>query len=470
MSRDLNFQPLARNHGLRGRARAVGANPLWVMGGMIGVLLVVIPSAVFVALLLDGRAYDDWGVVALVAMLVAAGAFCVGQVLHEAGRGSALAAFAHANELDLVVAKAQPGYAGSLFADGSHIVQQSVRTQDARFVEVGERFPVTGPQRRGAPATPELFLRGRLAGRSAPWATTDAGPELHERLTAFAGTYVVEVFRDELTVFGSKRLDPTRPGRMAEALALTDALVAEADDRIPASARDHAPAVPEFGEGGRGRRTHPGVVVAATLALLVVVPLTFAFVMSILENWGAPVPLKVLAVSGGVSLVLVVVRAVVRRLTADPLDRAAGRRPVWPWIVAGAVAFVALGAFAIGLDSASEEIDDGINDDDAKSSPAECAADDPWCQWDVSTRLWADEVGLARVDFDGLACGVSGVEESECLLRVACEDGYADLTAVLAGTPYEVVGVRAFGTAPDAPLTTTPAQVSALVARACQRD
>jgi hypothetical protein len=200
-----------------------------------------------------------------------------------------------------------PDYAGSHFADESHVVNHSVRTKRIEFVEVGDRFPTGPPPRTYEPHRPQLFLRARLPG-PVTCDPVEAGlvpRQLDEALAGFAGPYLLEVSGDELTVFGSRGLEAERAGRVEEAFALTDELVAHVGARAIPTPRESDPPSSEeslpVGSGTRG----PLLVVGWTLALLIGVPLAIAVVMSTLDDFllgdepaaRAVVSLIVLAVS-----------------------------------------------------------------------------------------------------------------------------------------------------------------------------
>ena len=164
-TRDLDFTPLTRRTGFTARLRAAIATPRMVIAGTVGMLLVVVPAGVLVGLVATGNASDVGGLV-LLAMLLAGGVYVMVDILMQSGGASALRDFAGANDLVLVDSTLAPHYGGSLFADESHAVGQSVRTQGEPFVEVGERFPTAVPAGSRRPSRPQLFLQSRLSGRA----------------------------------------------------------------------------------------------------------------------------------------------------------------------------------------------------------------------------------------------------------------------------------------------------------------
>lgn len=361
-SRRLDLTPLFRPVGLGDRLRTIGANPLTVLGLAIGVLLVVVPLIVVVALFATGNATDVGGL-AVLALLLAGGAWVVGSELHKAGADGAFGSFARVNHLTLVRATAAPEYAGSQFADGSHVVLQSVRTRRLPIVEVGDRFPVTSVGVAPSPIggvtaarqnRPEVFLRAQLAGPAAREPQDDelVTPELHERLTRFAGPYTIEVSGDELTFFGSRALDTAGPGRVEEAFDLADELADRANAALVPEAHrtatlpfryerpdDDRPA--PYLPGGRqpkrsGWRGRPAKVVALGLAFLVGGTLVIAVGMSVLDDVLGG---NRLAVTVVVAVIVVVVFAVAARiartLTARRRADAAGRDRLSPRARAG---------------------------------------------------------------------------------------------------------------------------------------
>lgn len=477
MPRDLRYDVLPHRAGLRDRLRAIGADPRLVLGATIAVLLVVVPAAIAVGLVLAGTFGDNGGALAVLTMLFLGGLWTLGSLLREGAKGSALTRFARVNRLDFVEASAMPGYAGSLFADDSRIVSQSVRTRERPFVEVGDTFLITAPKARynptlgrvqaGAPNQPELFLRGQLS-RHVARQQIALDPALQERLSDFAGDHVVEVAADEVTVAGSKRLDADGAGRVEEAFALIDAVVAQVEAHAATW-----PATPSTTlEGGDRAGSAVGVVaprrawrpmkvIGAALVTLVVVPLGFAFVMSILDNTTRSRGVAILAVNLFIAGSGAAMALVLRRASGSGDAKPRPRWRSWLFGIVGAVAFVALGAVAIDLDQP-----EAVSDDDLASA-ADCGADDPWCQEDVSARVWAEGNGLTRVgEFDWQGCYLeTAVERSACPVRVACPDGYADLWTALRGQPLEVVGASA--KRDQRPLARTTEEVQALVAQRC---
>lgn len=337
-NRNLDYGPLARRAGLGSRLRAASTSNLMVLGGTVGILLVIVPVTVLVGLVATGNATDVGGLVVL-AMCFGGGVYALVDVLRKAGSADAFAAFARANDLTLVRGSTAPDYAGSLFADESHAVYQSVRTRDDAFVEVGERFPTTAPRSSRQPNRPELFLRARLAGRAThdPHEGELVTPELDDALSRFAGTYAIEVSDDELTLFGSRELDVVRRDRVEEAFALADELVARANATLVRSPRPGAPAgetqstlsgipIPARTrpEPPRGRLRRPLTIVGWTLALMVGGPIVIAIVMSVLDDHlrGADAAARLV-----VSLVVLAAMAVVARvLKAALTPRRGGKR------------------------------------------------------------------------------------------------------------------------------------------------
>ena len=338
-NRNLDYAPLARRGGLGSGVMAASTSNLLVMGGTVGIALVIVPVVVLIGLLATGNATDVGGLVVL-AMCFGGGVYVLVDVLRQGGTADAFGDFARANDLTLVRGSTAPHYAGSIFADESHAIHQSVRTRDDAFVEVGERFPTSAPRER-QPHRPELFLRARLAGRVArdPQERELVTPELHEALSRFAGPYAIEVSDDELILFGSHDLDVVRRGRVEEAFALTEELVTRANATLVRSPRSSAPAaeaqptpsgisIPTRTrpQSPQGRPPGPLTIVVWTLALLIGGPLVIAIIMSILDDLSPGTGTVARLV---VSLVVLATVAVVARVVKAALTprHGARRRP-----------------------------------------------------------------------------------------------------------------------------------------------
>lgn len=291
---DLDYRPAERGVGLAARLRAVAANPLYVIGGTVSVLLLLIPGVVLVVLLVGGHV-EDVGLLFFLVLLVAGGLYCVFDVLRKAGGGGALSRFAEVNGLRHLSGDLGTHYAGSRFSDGSHLVHSGVRTRGKPALEVGDLFPVTPVRSTRDQRRPTSYLRVVATGHlpvGPDAATALVGPELRKEVEALLGPIVVEVSGREVTVYGERGLEPTREGRLREALLLAErvALTAEAE-----AARDGAVPVERAPSGVRipplptkaapaGRRIHPVLLVLGTLAALVVLPVAFAVVMSWLDD------------------------------------------------------------------------------------------------------------------------------------------------------------------------------------------
>ena len=361
-SRDLDYAPLSRRVGLAERLRgAAGDNRTLVGMTVLSLVTLAFGFASFVATA-AGELLSGGGLAVSVFFLVCLASW-VGEV-RAAGKDGRLARFARANGLELVVGESAEHYAGSRFADGSHIVRMSVRTRGRSFVEIGERWPVTAPRlsvnagtdRVSAEArTPELFVRARLDGRLRAGTTVQdlVDAELDADLTELAGRCAIELSGQEVTVFGSRRLDPERPGRMREAFGLADRLaeameVRRAKARTEASTLSGVP-VPEPGPREvvpEGQKLSPAAVVILTVTLLIAIPLLIAVVMSSLEDGlrgrreaaGLVVTLMIAAVA---ALVAGFVRLVTRR---RPRNALVSRVVVW---VGGIVAAVVVAVVAV---------------------------------------------------------------------------------------------------------------------------
>lgn len=320
-SRSLDYTPLTGRVGLRGRLRALSGDNLLVMGMTIGVILAAGGLAGFLGQHVSGR-IDDFGWFCL-GFAVPCGVGVMASALLQAGKGGAIAAFARANDLQLTEATMARSYAGSCFADGSHLVRQSVRTRGEAFIEVGDRWPVTAAKGaissaidtgQAVPHQAMLFLRIRRAGvpsrrRSGELITSAIDDELRR----LAGSYSVEISRRELTVFGSLPLKATKDGRMERAIALADTL-AEAFGAVEGVrvVSSEAP-VPEERDG---RPMGAVKVVGVSMALFVIGPIVIALPMSLLDGaLRGRTALATVAVVGLVAVVTLVVTAVVRRIT-----------------------------------------------------------------------------------------------------------------------------------------------------------
>ncbi|WP_139979777.1 hypothetical protein [Nocardioides litoris] len=292
---DLDLGPLTDGVGLGGRLRAIGADNLLVLTAVVGLLLLLVPLAVLVGLLATGNT-SDGGALVLLAMLVAAGAYVVGQLGRTAGASGGFAAFARCNGLELVTGVAAPSYAGSDFAAGTHVVRQAVRTRGPSYVEVGERFRVTTPGSRPDGRRPEVYLRVLL---HRPWPPVEALPAaLRDRAQALSGTGTepvrVEVAGAELTVLGSRPLEVRDPARVAEAFALADALVAWVAPSTTTTTPAAPEALPPNGPTGPTGRTRadlaprrgrgPVATALAAVALLVVGPVAIAVFFSAVDD------------------------------------------------------------------------------------------------------------------------------------------------------------------------------------------
>jgi len=321
---DLDYASLTRRGGVRGRLRAASTNNYLVMGGTMGALLVLVTTVVLIGLLATSNATDVGGLVVL-AMCFGGGVYVLIGVLREGGRANAFGAFATANDLTLVRGSRVPHYAGSLFADESHAVHQSVRTKVDDFLEVGERFPTTSPGSSRQPNRTELFLRARLTGQAtrAPHEHELIDPELHEALSRFAGPYAIEMSGDELTVFGSHELDVVRPGRVKEAFTLINELVNRANATLVASPRPAGPSTvtrptpsgipippPTRPQATTVAPRRPLTVIGWTLTLLIGGPILIAIIMSALDDH---LPRTDTAARVVVSLMIVATIAVIAR-------------------------------------------------------------------------------------------------------------------------------------------------------------
>lgn len=218
--------------------------------------------------------------------------------LRKAGTGAGLEGFARANGLELTSSVAAREYAGSPFRSGERIVLHSLRTRTVPILEVGDSWPMERLQVHvsdsgavsadNAPAA-EGFLRVVLhsSEQSGP-AGFAMTAELDAALGGLLGPYRLELEGGELTVMGSVPLEPARPERVTAAFELADALARQAG-AVHASGMV-APAVQAVPVGGPSqpmrapRARRPLTVITAVLAMMVVVPVLFAIVMSIVDD------------------------------------------------------------------------------------------------------------------------------------------------------------------------------------------
>lgn len=517
--RELDFSPLTARGSLRARLRALSSDALLLMGMTLGVLLAVVPGLALL-IVLTGEDPVDWGLVVLLLMLLGSGIYVMLQVLHRARTGSRLSEVARVNDLEATTSLGARHYAGELFRRGERIVRFSLRTRHAPILEVGDSWPMERIRVRFSATThvasvrnaPEakVFLRAVLSGAvreqwegellRTGWdhaGPSPSGPELltpalRGALQEFTGGFTLEITGDELTVMGDRPLEPTRPERLRRGFALIGALAARAESLLvdPAAPLDPTapldPSAPRPGRppstgggaaGGRQGR-HPLVVVGAVLAMMIIIPLGIAVVMSSLEGLlrgnegGAEVVVSLLLVVV-TALVSAVMRWVTRRRrtgTAAPgMERPVRfRRLRRGLLLLGAVVLLLiLAATSWSLlrpVPAFEDPDAGL------ASAAECAAQDTRCQWNVSQRLWAEEHGLTR--YYGLveaSCkeDPADPERSRCSLHVECEDGHSDFVVVYEGDPWVVVGARTIYARPEDPLATTDEEIARVVAESC---
>lgn len=293
---DFDYTPLSRTGGLRARLQAVAGDNRLRIAATIMVLLIVLPPVILAALLATVENVDSGGVWVL-GFVFACGLGVGADLVRQAGGVHALARFASANDLQALPGSVALHYTGSLFADGSYRVQQGVRTREDHFVEVGDRFPTKVGGARG-PHVPELYLRARLSGPAtrSPDGEDLVTPLLHDQLTRFAGAYTVEVSGGELTIFGTRGLETSTPGRLREAFALLVELAERAETVLmaaPLPDRAAAPGptpsgvpIPAF-ERLEPEPTQPRSAVAIggyTLVLLLLGSIAIAIVMSVLDD------------------------------------------------------------------------------------------------------------------------------------------------------------------------------------------
>ncbi|WP_151523803.1 hypothetical protein [Serinicoccus kebangsaanensis] len=273
-----------------------------MMASVVAGLLVAVPVVVFVAMLAVGQGVLG-APIFVVVFFLAIGGYVWFDLLRQSSGGDRLAEFGRANHLIIVRSVFVPHYAGSTFGAGRASVLRSVRTRDPHFLEVGDRLPATAPRARlmqpsgraqVEPHQAEVFLRARLAGRVAKRTTSERDvvpPEVLGDLARFAGRYTVEVTGDELTVFGSRPLGPTTPGRVHEAFSLTAALANHVNQTLVTEPA--ADPRPSEDADQRAPRRGPLATILVTLALLILGPLLIAVVMANLgdriDNRGAAI-------------------------------------------------------------------------------------------------------------------------------------------------------------------------------------
>ncbi|EWS80214.1 hypothetical protein BF93_04870 [Brachybacterium phenoliresistens] len=358
--RDLDLSALGRGSGARARLRVLAESPLLLMGTTVVVLLVLVPAIVLVVVLASGAPLDG-GMLAFLGILLLGGILGLVDVRRRTATSGGVEAFAEANGLDLIRESPARDYGAHRFRTGSRIVRESVRTREARLREIGDAWPMTLPEvgisaatgvRVGGPRTAEVFLRARLSapvraplvhdGREAvtsdgqedraDGSTPFVSPEMDRDLRAFAGPYTLEISGQEVVLCGSRPLDASRAERVQEAAVLVEALASRTEALLvdDAAGGPHAP-VPWAAATGphhpapprRGAR-RPVVVLLGVLALLVVVPVALAVVMSSIDHvlLGREVLAKAV-VGVAVVLILGIVAAVARWMTAG---RGAPRR------------------------------------------------------------------------------------------------------------------------------------------------
>jgi hypothetical protein len=475
----LRYDALQRRASLRERMSGVSSDPRLVMGSTIAVLL-LLGAAVFGTTLATGGLSDEGGAKLLVVcFLVAAGLAVLASALRDGGRRSVLARFAQDNDLHLIGSVAAPDYGGSLFADGSHVVHQSVRTRLRPLREVGDRYryraggrynPTTGGVQVAPPRTPQLFLRGQLSARVAVSGTVTPDGGLPFRIAALAGDHVVEVAGDEVTLFGSRPLAPHEPGRLQQAFALLDELVAWADAAhastvTPSYGMDATPADEPLPR--RGWR--PATTVAATLLLIVLAPLGFVALGSILDSLSGSTAAAngALVVFAGLVSWLVVI--LLRRASGTGSDTGTPAQRRWRTTAIGAGTVAVVVALVV---VASQVQDGGIIGAGAEKKPGACYADDPWsCPLQVSTQSWVDGHALLQLgtpDWQRCDLGAGDLQGTTCRVRVDCPDGGADLLLRYDDEPLGVVGASATRGSRGQTLVNTDDEVAQLVTEQCR--
>lgn len=346
MTRTFDYSALSRAGGLGARLRALAGSPMLLVGATVVVLLVLATGAGLVGVLvLDPD--PDGGMLAFLGLFFVAGLVAFVDVLRKTGGSAGLEAFAAANGLALTRSLTVRHYGAHAFRSGSRIVRESVRTREPRFVEVGDAWPM-GPLRLSTSAatgvsasdqrSSEAFVRVKLSGpvrrqvvhdgRGEPLTQDDPAepfltPAMDRDLRDFAGPYVLEATGTELTLIGARPLHPDRRERLQRAFVLADALASRAEALLvdpataPAAASWSAETSPPGGRPTSGPRTRrPLAVIGATVALLVVVPVAFAVVMSMIDGQlQGNRPLALLVVGAAVVALTRIAWLVVRHLT-----------------------------------------------------------------------------------------------------------------------------------------------------------
>lgn len=492
----LDYTPLTQRVGLRGRLRTLAGDNLMVMGMTVGVLLTGGPLAVFLVQVVTGNLGGfGWF---CIGFLFPCGVWVLGSGLYQAGKGGAVAAFAQANDLKLVSSTTAPDYAGSHFANGSHVVRQSVRTRGKTFVEVGDRWPVTAPKVavntvtdtvQAQARTPELFLRVRLNGRLKPGAsaaeviTSDRDDELR-RLT---GNYTVEVSGRELTIFGTLGLEPTEPDRMRQALELAERLAAAANAELvgdeAAEPTTSGVPIPEITAppASRGRLMGAVKVVGITIAFIVIVPLVIAAVMSVaddhLRGRGGLAQIVVVLL---LAVVMAVVVGVVRLITTPQRSRPLRTIAIVVAVILGTVGLL---AWAIVNDddssgSASERTQEAeptsapptqrlVPPPDPNAPEFQCPEGDQPCEAWAATSIWLQQHELSTIEATEAwrDCAQVGGGRRSCNVTVTCFGEGAAISLLFDG-PRRILGARPAG-APKGPLASTEPEVDRLVEQRC---
>lgn len=490
----LDYTPLTQRVGLRSRLRTLAGDNLMVMGMTVGVLLTAGPLAVFLIQVVTGNLGGfGWF---CIGFLFPCGVWVLGSGLYQAGKGGAVAAFARANGLRLVQGSAATSYAGSFFADGTHVVRQSVRTRDETFVEVGDRWPVTTPKLRtnsvtdtvqAEVRTPELFLRVRLSGRVSPGgsAAEVVTTALDAELRQLAGAYTIEVTDRELTVFGTRELELTDADRMKQALGLAERLAEAAEAELVGDAPEPTASgipIPEVGTRSSGGRMMGAVkVVGITIALFIIAPLVFAAVMSVADDN--------LRGRGGVAQVVVylavmalvgVVGWVVRLITRPQRSRPGRTIAIAIAVILGTIGIMAW-AIANDDDSSGSERAHQTEPTPTAAPPTQpmlptseppepeydCPKGDHLCEAWTATADWMQQHEL--VSSGGMDawrdCAKLGDGRRSCNIMVRCTGGNAKLSLLFDG-PSRIVGARPRGALETPPAVTLP-EVDRLVQQQC---